>query len=57
MSIWCVSVLCRYIAEQLKQGKQVRPENFESVTVYFSDLVEFTALSAISTPIQVGEGG
>ena len=41
------------VADQLKNGKKVEAKMYEEATVFFSDIVGFTALSSESTPMQV----
>ncbi|KAJ8338274.1 hypothetical protein SKAU_G00372400 [Synaphobranchus kaupii] len=41
------------VAEALKVGCTVEPEYFDNVTLYFSDIVGFTTISANSEPIEV----
>ncbi|VDI33227.1 Hypothetical predicted protein, partial [Mytilus galloprovincialis] len=41
------------VAESLKTGRSVEAEMFTECTIYFSDIVGFTTISAMSNPLQV----
>jgi len=43
----------RLVANELKAGRQVAPQLYEAVTIYFSDIVGFTTLSSESSPFEV----
>ncbi|KAI7789930.1 putative guanylate cyclase receptor-type gcy-1-like, partial [Triplophysa rosa] len=48
-------MLPKSVAKQLRQNKHVEAESYEKVTIFFSDVVGFTAISASCTPLQVVE--
>lgn len=48
-----LEMLPRPVCEQLKKGHKVDAESYDMVTIYFSDIVGFTALSATSSPLEV----
>ncbi|XP_055341723.1 receptor-type guanylate cyclase gcy-8-like isoform X2 [Paramacrobiotus metropolitanus] len=43
------------VADKLRHNKQVPAEHFDAVTIYFSDIVDFTQLFADSPPLHVIE--
>ncbi|XP_055329218.1 atrial natriuretic peptide receptor 1-like isoform X2 [Paramacrobiotus metropolitanus] len=46
-------LLPKSVAESLTRGHNVDPELYDSVTVYFSDIVSFTTISAAGSPMDV----
>ncbi|XP_037628800.1 uncharacterized protein LOC119489895 isoform X1 [Sebastes umbrosus] len=48
-------MLPKSVAKQLRQHKHVEAESYEKVTIFFSDIVGFTSISASCAPLQVVE--
>ncbi|KAE9416624.1 hypothetical protein Angca_009708 [Angiostrongylus cantonensis] len=46
-------MLPKQVAERLKLGENVEPESYDSVTVFFSDVVGFTTIASRGSPMQV----
>ncbi|CAJ0564362.1 unnamed protein product, partial [Mesorhabditis spiculigera] len=46
-------MLPKQVADRLKLGQTVEPETYDSVTIFFSDVVKFTNLAAKCTPLQI----
>ncbi|XP_013880213.1 uncharacterized protein LOC106529357 [Austrofundulus limnaeus] len=48
-------MLPKSVAKQLRKHKHVEAESYDRVTIFFSDIVGFTSISASCTPLQVVE--
>jgi len=49
------SVFPKHIAEALRAGRKVEPENHECVTIFFSDIVGFTDISSALDPLKISD--
>jgi len=49
------SVFPKHIADSLRNGQKVAPENHDLVTIFFSDIVGFTDISAKLDPLKISD--
>ena len=50
-----LEVFPKHIADALREGRKVEPEQHEQVTVFLSDIVGYTKLSSMMTPTKVSD--
>ena len=48
-------VFPKHVAEALQAGRKVEPEQREMVTIFFSDIVGFTDISAMLPPLKISD--
>lgn len=59
MFFWATCQLCavvpllRFVANELKHGRNVVPQLFSAATIFFSEIVDFDKLSSQSSPLEV----
>ena len=46
-------MLPRAVAYRMRKGEEIEAETFESVTIFFSDVTDFTEISMVSDPIDI----
>lgn len=49
------SVFPKHVADSLRNGQKVEPENHELVTIFFSDIVGFTDISSRLDPLKISD--
>lgn len=49
------SVFPKHIADSLRNGQKIAPENHDMVTIFFSDIVGFTDISSKLDPLQISD--
>jgi Adenylate and Guanylate cyclase catalytic domain len=49
------SVFPKHVADALRNGQKVAPENHELVTIFFSDIVGFTDISSKLDPLKISD--
>lgn len=54
-SVSLFDIFPRHIAEALRDGRAIDPEHRECVTIFFSDIVDFTTISSTLAPQKVAE--